>query len=209
MARCQEPQTIHDLLKKYGVTCSAVWNPTTSLSARSPCAALLDHNMPIVHADVLGHNHVVEADKMTQFYHNMKHIRVKTRHRVLRRKNPYSIGTRGITLYYSDTMSTLRKVIAEDGRFISSAKCVDSKGRSVDDERVSELKIKFNKGLTILGKAASVMVRVCCKKLVLSLFLFLFFKVPNTFRVTTRTLVRSPVCIAHKTQSTRIRHVDT
>ena len=138
-------------MKKYGVTCSEVWNRTTSLSAKSPCTALRDHKMSIVHADVLGHNDGVEAAKMSQFYHGMKHIKMKTKHHVLRRKTPYSVRPTRVTLYYSDNTHTLREVIAEDGRFNSSATCVDSEGRPVDDEHVSQ--VMQDQGLTIVGKA--------------------------------------------------------
>lgn len=147
--RCEEAQLLHELLMRYGLTCSMVWDCTTSLSPNCPCTALCEQSMSTVFADVLSCNENLKEAKMTQFYCNMKHIKVQIEGGALRYK-PEGMKSMGATLYYSDDMSTLRKVVEEDGRFKSSARCVDSKGWVVDDKCVSE----FNQGqeLTIMGK---------------------------------------------------------
>ena len=92
--QCAEPQRIYDLLKKYGLTSSNVWNSTIALSARSPCKALCDHDMTIVNVNRIPHNDTFGGrPKVSNFYHNMRHVRVQTDRLVFRHK-PYTMPLR-------------------------------------------------------------------------------------------------------------------
>ncbi|XP_041730205.2 uncharacterized protein LOC121561832 [Coregonus clupeaformis] len=143
--RCEEPQRIYDLLKRYGLKCSNVWDSTISLSARSPCTALCDHNMNIVHVNRIPYTDTFgeQQPDVSTFYHNMKHVRMKTERNVLRHKPytlsrpaptaipPLQLSTSTVTtevecipvaLYYNNDLAKLRDVIKADGRFVQ---CVD------------------------------------------------------------------------------------
>lgn len=172
--RCQEPQRIYDLMKKYGLSCSNVWDSTIALSARSPCTALCDHNMMIVNVNrIPGNDSFGEEPDMSSFYHDMKHIRIQTKRKVLRHK-PYTMPRRPVAiprlpsttldenismeteveripvaLYYDDKMSKLSDVIKADGRFVPSVQYVDLDGGDVD---LYVVEVEPDKTLSIMGK---------------------------------------------------------
>ncbi|KAL3966246.1 prostaglandin E receptor 4 [Sarotherodon galilaeus] len=113
-----------------------------SLSSNSPCIALTDHGMDLIYTEatpgmITGRS---TAGPKDTFDHRMKHLKVRTKHRTMKKK-PYSIPTtpqhvpRGASLldddltqedsnptlptvlYYSDPLSTVTDVLKTDGRF--------------------------------------------------------------------------------------------
>ncbi|XP_034147174.1 uncharacterized protein LOC117594193 [Esox lucius] len=144
--RCTEPQRIYELFKKYGLTCSNVWDSRTSLSATAPCTALCDHNMTTVNVNRIAENDALgQEPEVSNFYHNMKCIRIQAKRDALKHR-PYSTHHRSVVdaaqlpsasvdgtcsnetqpdcisvaLYYYDRMAKLGDVIKSDGRFVPS-----------------------------------------------------------------------------------------
>lgn len=138
---CNEPQTIYELLLKHNISCSQVWNTQMSLSANSPCLALEEHNMRTINANSAPWKDDNPAAQQNFYYHNMKFMKVNTRHNVMRHK-PYAPPKRAeltvkhrtsnscpvdripVGIYYQDSMSKLKDVIIQDGRFIDSLEVV-------------------------------------------------------------------------------------
>ena len=88
--RCTEPQRIYELFKKYGLTCSNVWDSRTSLSATAPCTALCDHNMTTVNVNRIAENDALgQEPEVSNFYHNMKCIRIQAKRDALKHR-PYN-----------------------------------------------------------------------------------------------------------------------
>ncbi|XP_033977850.1 uncharacterized protein LOC117475643 isoform X2 [Trematomus bernacchii] len=135
--RCSEPQRIHELMKKYGVTCSGVFDSTVCVSARSPCTALCDYKMTVVHVTIIpSDDPFCDEPDLSNFYHNMRHVQIRARRSTLRHK-PYpsqqligdldDIRRKGIriALYYNGHRTDLIRVIKEDGRFLDDVQCDD------------------------------------------------------------------------------------
>lgn len=131
---CKEPQTIYELLIKHNISCSQVWNEQMCLSARGPCLALVEHNMRIINVNTVPWTDEKPAVEQNVYYHNMKCIKVNTRDNVMRHK-PYAPPKRSdskyrpscsstehipVGIYYQNSMSKLKDVIKQDGRFIDS-----------------------------------------------------------------------------------------
>ncbi|XP_038588631.1 uncharacterized protein LOC119913302 [Micropterus salmoides] len=121
----------------YNLTCSEVWDSHISLSTRAPCTALIDHDMTVVYAAVSTQDeHFARAPGFPPLYHKMKHVKMRARYNALKRRpgrtgvhTHTSVHTNGlpahdemmVALYYQDSLTTVRDVITQDGRFIPSA----------------------------------------------------------------------------------------
>lgn len=131
------------------------------------------HVVTIVHVNRIPYNDTFgEEPEVSNFYHNMKHIRIQTERHVLRHK-PYTMPRRvveipmtapswgrtisteteldciPVALYYSNQMSKLSNVIKADGRFIPSAQYVDPEGESGEKYIVE---VEPDNNLIIMGK---------------------------------------------------------
>lgn len=166
LVRCNEPQRIYELLAKNGIRCDKVWNDTMSLSTTAPCIALIEQGMPVIYATDISDKPIgfsALSGTNNVFYHNMKHIKIRTRRHTMKRK-PYLIPmnsrddllpkkcitsgeiaaeaeealgvteeTKATVLYYSDPLSTAKDVIIADGRFLKSCK-ITRLGTVADDD---------------------------------------------------------------------------
>lgn len=154
--KCDEPQTIYELMQKNGLRCSTVWNSAISLSAKSPCTALTDHKMNIVSVNSIPESNQSSfapcTSQISTFYHNMKYIKIHAKRKALRympyerEDAPFPMREREeenddddddeqeedapipVAIYYEEPVALLRDVIAADGRFLES--CLDSRSGS-------------------------------------------------------------------------------
>ncbi|KAI4797374.1 hypothetical protein KUCAC02_025103 [Chaenocephalus aceratus] len=129
--RCSEPQRIHELMKKYGLTCSGVFDSTVCVSARSPCIALRDYNMTVVNVTIIpSDDPFCDEPGLSNFY-NTRHVQIRARRSTLRHKPYPSQHLTGdledfsirIALYYNAHSNDLIRVIKEDGRFLEDVQC--------------------------------------------------------------------------------------
>lgn len=123
---CTEPQTVGELLQKYNIRCTMVWNSRLSLSATAPCSALMEHDMCLIRANCVLKER--EAFRQNPSLHkNMKSCKIVTKFSAMRYR-PYNIQPPSAiecaendecvsVLYYTDSRTTLRSVLENDGRF--------------------------------------------------------------------------------------------
>ncbi|KAI4792867.1 hypothetical protein KUCAC02_033062 [Chaenocephalus aceratus] len=105
--RCSEPQRIHELMKKYGLTCSGVFDST--IPSDDPFC---------------------DEPGLSNFY-NTRHVQIRARRSTLRHKPYPSQHLTGdledfsirIALYYNAHSNDLIRVIKEDGRFLEDVQC--------------------------------------------------------------------------------------
>lgn len=140
LVQCLEPQRLYDLMKAHDISCTTVWNSRISLSALAPCKALCDYDMAMVRVNMSPAEEALGDTSPVPpfFYHNMKHIQLRSRRKALRcrpyeasnlplvelqRRDPSGMHTDiGVALYYGDSMSTVEDVIKADGRFLPTAR---------------------------------------------------------------------------------------
>ncbi|KAI4796526.1 hypothetical protein KUCAC02_026913 [Chaenocephalus aceratus] len=126
-------------------------DPEEDPAALSPCTALKDYKMTVVHVTIIpSDDHFCDEPDLSNFYHNMEHVQIRARPRAMRHK-PYpsrwtgaGCGSDGATdtnvpvaLYYSPRTSDSIKVIKDDGRFLDDANC-DTPGRERIPYRLEE-----------------------------------------------------------------------
>lgn len=86
--KCDEPQTIYELMQKNGFHCSTVWNSVISVSAKAPCTALVDQGMNIVSVNSIPEwdrsSFAPDTSQISGFYHTMKYIKMHAQRKALR-----------------------------------------------------------------------------------------------------------------------------